>query len=110
MVFDAYRVKGGIGSRQDRGGIHVVYTRENETGDLYIERLVHEIGRNHTVRVVSSDGLIQLSALRTGVLRVSAREFYEDVLRVDARIRQTLQRLQERPDKLSDTAKITRKE
>ena len=110
VVFDAYRVKGGIGSRQDRGGIHVVYTRENETGDLYIERLVHEIGRNHTVRVVSSDGLIQLSALRTGVLRVSAREFYEDVLRVDARIRQTLQRLQERPDKLSDTAKITRKE
>jgi len=110
VVFDAYKVKGGIGSRQDRNGVHVVYTKENETGDLYIERLVHEIGKNHTVRIVSSDGLIQLSALRTGVLRVSAREFYEEVMRVDARIRQTLQELKTKPERLSDTATITRKE
>ena len=110
VVFDAYKVKGGIGFRQDRNGVHVVYTKENETGDLYIERLVHDIGRNHTVRVVSSDSLIQLSALRTGVLRVSAREFYEEVMRVDARIRLTLQELKTKPERLSDTASITRRE
>ena len=110
VVFDAYKVKGGIGSHQDRNGVHVVYTKENETGDLYIERLVHDIGRNHTVRVVSSDSLIQLSALRTGVLRVSAREFYEEVMRVDARIRLALQELKTKPERLSDTASITRRE
>ena len=68
----------------------MVYTAENETGDLYIERLVHEIGKNYAVRVVTSDALVQLSALRSGVLRVSAREFLEEVAAAEAGITQTI--------------------
>ena len=79
LVFDAYRVKGGKGERFDYHGIHVVYTRENETGDAYIEKLCHDIGKNEQVRIVTSDSLIQVSALRSGVLRVSAREFEEEL-------------------------------
>ena len=90
VVFDAYRVRGGRGSRSDHHGVHVVYTAENETGDLYIERLAHEIGRNYAVRVVTSDALVQLSALRSGVLRVSAREFLEEVAAAEAGITQTI--------------------
>lgn len=75
LVFDAYRVPGGAGSKSDYHGVHVVYTRHGETGDAYIEKLSHDIGRNFAVRVVTSDALIQLSALRSGVLRVSSREF-----------------------------------
>ena len=82
LVFDAYRVPGGKGERFDFHGIHVVYTRENETGDAYIEQLCHDIGKNEQVRVVTSDNLIQVSALRSGVLRVSAREFGEELDRV----------------------------
>ena len=91
LVFDAYRVSGGAGAKFDRHGVHVVYTKENETGDAYIERLVHDIGRNFAVRVVTSDALIQLSALRSGVLRVSAREFYGEVRWVYERINEVLQ-------------------
>ena len=82
LVFDAYRVPGGKGERFDYHGIHVVYTKENETGDAYIERLCHDIGKNEQVRIVTSDNLIQVSALRAGVLRVSAREFGEELDRV----------------------------
>ncbi|MBP5750919.1 MAG: NYN domain-containing protein, partial [Firmicutes bacterium] len=62
LVFDGYKVKGNPGTKEDAGGIHIVYTKENESADLYIERLLHEIGKNHTVRVVTSDNLIRLSA------------------------------------------------
>ena len=86
LVFDAYRVKDGRGERSDYHNIHVVYTKENETGDQYIERLTHEIGKNDAVRVVTSDSLIQLSALRSGVLRMSAREFHEELERVSRAI------------------------
>ena len=82
LVFDAYRVPGGKGERFDYHGIHVVHTRENEPGHGYIEQLCHDIGKNEQVRVVTSDNLIQVSALRSGVLRVSAREFGEELDRV----------------------------
>ena len=60
-------------------GRFVVYTREGETADAYIEALVHEIGSNYNIRVASSDALIQVSSLRSGVLRMSARELLEEV-------------------------------
>ena len=82
LVFDAYRVPGGTGERFDYHGVHVVYTKENETGDAYIERICHDIGKNEQVRIVTSDNMIQVSALRSGVLRVSAREFGEELDRV----------------------------
>ncbi len=79
VVFDSYRVKGGLGSKSRHNNLRVVYTKENESADLYIESLVNEIGRNYTVRVATSDALIQLSALRSGVLRVSAQELLREV-------------------------------
>ena len=90
LVFDAYKVKGGKGERFDYHGVRVVYTKENETGDAYIERLLREIGKNGQVRIVTSDNLIQVSALRSGVLRQSAREFGEEIDRIYGDIEQFL--------------------
>ncbi|MBR3076969.1 MAG: NYN domain-containing protein [Oscillospiraceae bacterium] len=90
LVFDAYKVKGGKGERFDYHGVRVVYTRENETGDAYIERLLHDIGKNEQLRIVTSDNLIQISALRSGVLRQSAREFGEEIDRIYGDIEQFL--------------------
>ena len=90
LVFDAYRVKGGQGSRSDYHGIHVVYTREDETGDMFIEKLVEEIGQSYAVRAATSDGLIQLAALRKGVLRISAAELWREVDAVGRQIDQAV--------------------
>ena len=92
VVFDGYNVKGSKGSREDHHNINVVYTKENETGDMYIEKLANSIGRNYRVRVVTSDSLIQLSALRSGVLRMSAREFRNEVESILAQIRQVIEK------------------
>ena len=75
LVFDGFRTPGNPGSRTEYHNIRVVYTKDGETGDAYIERIVDEIGRNYDVRVVTSDNLIRLSALRSGVLRTSSKEF-----------------------------------
>ena len=79
VVFDGYKQKGNPGEKQQFHNIQVVYTREGETGDAYIEALVHDIGSNYAVRVASSDNLVQLSSFRSGVLRMSARELAEEV-------------------------------
>ena len=92
LVFDAYQVSDGTGAKYTEGPLHIVYTRENETADMYIERLVDEIGKNEAVRVVTSDSLIRLGALRSGVLRTSSREFIGEVERVMERIAATVQR------------------
>ena len=93
LVFDGYRVKGSAGERFDRNNIHVAYTKENETADAYIEWLADEIGKNESVRVVTSDSLIRLSALRSGVLRTSAKEFHAEVEQVSERIEQAIRDL-----------------
>ena len=92
LVFDGYRTPGNPGSREDYHNIHVAYTRDGETGDAYIERIVDEIGKNETVRVVTSDNLIRLSALRSGVLRTSSGEFMKEVEWVLQQIDQVLKR------------------
>ena len=74
VVFDGYKVKGNPGEKQQFHNIQVVYTKENETADAYIESLAAQIGRNYCVKVATSDSLVQLSSLRSGVLRMSARE------------------------------------
>ncbi len=74
LVFDGYKVKGNLGEKTQFHNIQVVFTKENETGDSYIEALVDKIGTNYNIRVATSDGLVQLGALRSGVLRMSARE------------------------------------
>ncbi len=94
-VFDAYKVPGGQGSRENQGNVHIAYTKENETADMYIERLVNDIGKNETVRVVTSDRLIRLGALRSGVLRTSSSEFKAELDRVLEQISQAVRRSQE---------------
>ena len=79
LVFDGYRTPGNPGTREDYHNIHVVFTPAGETGDMYIERLADEIGKNYDVRVVTSDNLIRLSALRSGVLRTGSKEFAGEV-------------------------------
>ena len=90
LVFDGYKVKGNAGERFDYHGIHVVYTKENETGDMYIEKLVDDIGKNYSVKVVTSDNLIQVAALRSGVLRMSASEFKKEVDWIGEQIEKTI--------------------
>ena len=96
LVFDAYRVPDNPGSRSVRDGVRIVYTAQGETGDMYIEQLANGIGKNENVRVVTSDALVQISALRSGILRVSAREFEQELLRTDAQIAALLRALQEK--------------
>ena len=79
LVFDGFRTPGNPGSREDYHNINVAFTKDGETGDAYIERLADEIGKNYSVRVVTSDNLIRLSALRSGVLRCSSGEFKNEV-------------------------------
>ena len=91
LVFDAYRVPGSPGSIEQYHNIHVVYTKEAETADLFIERVTHEIGRNRRVRVATSDGMEQIIILGHGALRVSARMFLEEVQNVEKQIRALVQ-------------------
>ncbi len=79
VVFDGYKVKGNPGEKQLLHGVQVVYTQENETADAYIEALADQIGPNYAVRVATSDSLVQLSSLRSGVLRMSARELQQEI-------------------------------
>lgn len=79
IVFDAYRVKGNTGSSEQKGNIHIVYTKEAETADAYIERTTHELSRDYHVRVATSDRLEQIIILGNGAYRMSATEFHEEV-------------------------------
>ena len=91
LVFDAYRVPGSPGSIEQYHNIHVVYTKEAETADMFIERVTHEIGKNRRVRVATSDGMEQVIILGHGALRVSARMFHEEVQDVEKEIRRCIQ-------------------
>ena len=91
LVFDAYRVPGSPGTVEKYHNIHVVYTREAETADMYIERVTHEIGRERRVRVATSDGMEQIIILGHGAYRLSARQFREEVDEVEREIRRYIQ-------------------
>ena len=89
LVFDAYKVKGNPGSVERYHNIDVVYTKEAETADQYIEKVTHEMSRkNHNVRVATSDGLEQIIIMGAGAIRVSARELYEEVQAASEEMRQ----------------------
>ena len=79
LVFDAYRVKGNPGSVEHWNNIHVVYTKEAETADTYIERATYDLAREHRVRVATSDNLEQMIILGHGAVRLSAKEFREEI-------------------------------
>ena len=79
LVFDGYRAKGNPGQKSRWEKVEIVYTKEGQTGDAYIESLATRIGHNYSTRVVTSDSLVQLSSFRSGLLRMSARELRESV-------------------------------
>lgn len=87
LVFDAYKVKGNTGEIEKIHNISVVYTKEAETADMYIQKATSQIGKDRKVRVATSDGMEQLIILGNGAYRVSASEFYEEVKTVDKAIR-----------------------
>ena len=112
LVFDAYKVKGSPGSVEKKNNIYVVYTKEAETADAYIEKATYDLGRNHRVRVATSDGLEQLIILGHGALRLSARSFKVEIEQAQGEISALVSKLNRRDmgqRKLKYTAKITKK-
>ena len=90
LVFDAYKVEGGIGSVQKYHGIYVVYTKEAETADQYIEKTAHEIGRKYDVTVATSDGLEQVIIRGQGCKLLSARELRDEIDWAKEQVRQEI--------------------
>ena len=91
LVFDAYKVPHGTGEVSRYQNIYIVYTREAETADMYIEKTTYQMAKQRRVRVVTSDGAEQLIILGHGALRVSARSFREEVERTNGEIRRILE-------------------
>ena len=86
LVFDAYKVEGNLGQASKYHNIHVVYTKEAETADAYIEKLAHQMGRNHQVTVTTSDGLEQLIIRGQGCRLLSAKDLREEIEQVNREI------------------------
>ena len=90
LVFDAYKVKKNPGTVEKFRNISVVYTKEAETADTYIERVSHELSKNHRVRVATSDGSEQMIILGSGALRVPAAAFHKEVRDAEKAIREII--------------------
>ncbi len=95
VVFDAYKVKGGMGSIEKRHGLHIVYTKEAETADMYIEQASYDLSRKHRVRVATSDGMEQMIILGHGAERISATELKWEVEQASRHIADVIARLQQ---------------
>lgn len=91
LVFDAYRVKGNHREIEKEHGITVVYTKEAETADMYIEKTAHELGKGQRVRVATSDNVEQIIIMGSGAIRVSATEFLAEVNEVEEAIRKVIE-------------------
>ena len=87
LVFDAYKVRGNVREVEKIGNINIVYTKEAETADMYIEKVSNTLARKHRVRVVTSDGMEQLIILGNGALRVSSQSFLDEVRLAEKEIR-----------------------
>ena len=111
LVFDAYKVKGNPGSVEKKNGIYVVYTKEAETADSYIEKATYDLSRDHQVRVATSDGLEQMIILGHGALRLSARAFKAEVEQTRGEIARLVADYNGRNrdlGKLKNTARVTK--
>ena len=89
LVFDAYRVQGHMTEILDYHNIHVVYTKEAETADAYIEKFAHENSRRYHITVATSDGLEQIIIRGAGCDLISSRELKEEILRMQKHIQET---------------------
>ena len=93
LVFDAYKVKGNTRTVEKINNISIVYTKEAETADAYIEKVTHEMAKKHHVRVVTSDGMEQFIILGNGALRISSQSFWEEVTQIEKEIQLTINNL-----------------
>ncbi|MBQ8408066.1 MAG: NYN domain-containing protein [Clostridia bacterium] len=98
LVFDAYLVKDGEGSEFTRDGFKVVFTKADQTADAYIERMMHELGPDYSIRMVTDDRLLQFSAVHSGILRMTAKEFWDEVTQVGNEITEFVKKLAERQE------------
>ncbi|MBQ1242690.1 MAG: NYN domain-containing protein, partial [Oscillospiraceae bacterium] len=105
LVFDAYKVKGNPGSVEKRNGISIVYTKEAETADAYIEKTSYQLRRDHRVRVATSDNLEQVIVLGHGSLRLSADAFHAEVEETRGQIAALIEQYN-RANRGRNTAKI----
>ena len=99
LVFDAYKVKSNTREVETEGNINIVYTKEAETADMYIEKVTHNLAKNYRVRVVTSDGLEQLIILGSGALRISSRAFKEEVQQAESDIRRIITEFKDNKNK-----------
>lgn len=95
VVFDAYLVKNGAGSETKRNGLKTVYTAKDQTADAYIEKLMSELGPNYNIRVVTGDRLLQFSAVHSGIIRVTAKEFEDEMIKVGNEINEYIKKFAE---------------
>ena len=95
LVFDAYLVKGGEGSEFMHDGYKVVFTKANQTADMYIEKLAHELGPDYSIRMVSGDRLLQFSAVHSGISRMTTKEFLDELTRIGNEITEFLRKTME---------------
>ncbi len=95
LVFDAYLVKDGEGSEFLHDGYKVVYTKENQTADTYIEKLMHELGPDYSIRMITDDRLLQFSAVHSGISRMTTKEFLEELTRIGNEITEFVRKLSE---------------
>lgn len=109
LVFDAYKVKGNPGSVEHWNGIHVVYTKEAETADTYIERATYDLAKEHRVRVATSDNLEQMIILGHGAVRVPAKEFRDEIEATEGLISELIaknNRMDRQSNQIQNRAKI----
>ncbi len=95
LVFDAYLVKDGTGADFVHDGYRVVYTKENQTADTFIEIMMRELGPDYSIKLVTGDGLMQFSAVSSGILRMTSREFEEEVYKIANEISEFIKKLRE---------------
>ena len=107
LVFDGYKVRGNEGSKYEQSGIDIVFTKEAQSADAYIEGLVKDLGGSYSVSVATSDALVQLSALKSGTRRISAPELEANVKTEKMKIKEIISKYAGRGNKLGDSAKIS---
>lgn len=95
LVFDAYLVKDGVGSEFMHDGYRVVFTKEDQTADAFIEKIMHELGPNYDIKVVTGDRLVQFAAVHSGILRMTAKEFYDEITSINNEITSFAKKLAE---------------
>lgn len=95
LVFDAYLVEEGRGTEFMHDGYKVVFTKAGQTADTYIEKIMYELGPDYSIRMVTSDKLLQFSAVYSGISRVTAKEFLEELTRIGNEITEFVRKLSE---------------